>query len=133
MLKRHRSDGEHLYRNNNEGMTMKAMNEAAETDPFIAGRVQVFRYRTQEELYDLKNDPDCLKNLIDQPEYADQADRLRGELLDWMKRTADPLEPAFESRQSPERVKEVLEQVYGKPVKRAKKNPKRGRKAANGA
>jgi N-sulfoglucosamine sulfohydrolase len=115
------SDGTHVYRNNNEGMTMKAMNEAARTDPFIAGRVQVFRYRTPEELYDLKADPDCLKNLIDQPDYRGQADRLRSELLAWMRRTGDPLTPAFENRERPEQVKQVLEQVYGKPAKKAKR------------
>lgn len=113
------SDGEHVYHNNNEGMTMKAMNEAAKTDPFVAGRVQVFRYRTPEELYDLQNDPDCLKNLIDHPDYRKQADRLRGQLLVWMKQTGDPLTSAFENRDEPEKVKEVLEQVYGKPVKKS--------------
>lgn len=118
------ADGTHVYHNNNEGMTMRAMNEAAKTDPFIAGRVHVFRYRTPEELYDLKNDPDCLKNLIDDPDYRDRADRLRRELLVWMKQTGDPLTPAFENRGNPEKVKQVLEQVYGKPAKKVKRSRK---------
>ena len=120
------SDGTHVYHNNNEGLTMKAMNRAAKTDPFIAGRVQVFRYRAPEELYDLKADPDCLKNLIDDPAYRDRADRLRSELLAWMKRTGDPLTAAFENREDPENVKQVLERVYGKPVKKVKR-PRKGK------
>lgn len=115
------SNGEHVYHNNNEGMTMKAMNEAATTDPFIADRVRVFRYRALEELYDLEADPDCLKNLVDDPGYRGQADRLRSELLTWMKRTGDPLTPAFENRENPEQVKQVLEQVYGKPTEKGKR------------
>lgn len=127
------SDGKHYYRNNNEGLTMKAMNEAAATDPLIARRVQMFRYRAPEELYDLRSDPDCLENLIDQPEYRAEADRLRDELLKWMKRTSDPLLPAFENRQSPEQLKAVLEQVYGRPAKKAAKRRKRARKGKGGA
>ena len=122
------SDGKYWYRNNNEGMTMKAMNEAAGTDPFIAQRVEMFRYRVQEELYDLRSDPDCLENLIEQPEYRDQADRMQQELLQWMKRTADPLLPAFEHRQSPETVKAVLEKVYGPQTQERRKPRERTRK-----
>jgi N-sulfoglucosamine sulfohydrolase len=103
---------------------MKAMNEAAAADPFIAERVRMFRYRVPEELYDLQADPDCLANLINQPEYQEQADRLRDELLQWMKRTSDPLRPAFENRQSPDKLKAALGDVYGQQAPKAGKRPK---------
>ena len=92
------SDGKFVYRNNNEGLTMKAMVEAAKTDPRAAQRVRMFRYRTFEELYDLQNDPDCLTNLVDKPDRKDDLDRMRSELHAWMQRTHDPLLPAFENR-----------------------------------
>jgi len=123
------SDGEHFYRNNNEGMTMRAMSDAAGSDPFIASRVHVFRYRTVEELYDLETDPDCLENLIEQPEYREQADRLRNELAEWMQRTGDPLLPAFRDRYSSERVQAVLGKVYGQQAA-GKKEPRERKRAA---
>ncbi|UCG48335.1 MAG: sulfatase, partial [Phycisphaerales bacterium] len=61
------ADGKFWYRNNNEGLTMKAMVEAAGRRPDVAERVRMFRYRAAEELYDLENDPDCLKNLVGKP------------------------------------------------------------------
>jgi N-sulfoglucosamine sulfohydrolase len=107
------SDGQFVYRNNNEGLTMKAMVEAARTDLRVAERVRMFRYRTFEELYDLQNDPDCLNNLVDKPDRQGDLDHMRSELHAWMKRTHDPLLPAFENRTDPEKVKAVLTRVYG--------------------
>jgi N-sulfoglucosamine sulfohydrolase len=92
------SDGQHRYRNNNEGMTMKAMNEAAETDTAIAARVKVFRYRASEELYDLEKDPDCLRNLVDNPQHKEVHEQYRQRLRAWMVRTGDPLLAAFDHR-----------------------------------
>jgi N-sulfoglucosamine sulfohydrolase len=107
------SDGRHWYRNNNEGQTMRAMNRAAQTDPAIAERVRMFRYRVPEELYDLEKDPNCLVNLIDRPEYRAEAERMRGQLRQWMQQTGDPLLPVFENRHDRKKVKAVLERVYG--------------------
>jgi arylsulfatase A-like enzyme len=60
-----------------------------------SGRELFERYysdpRPEEELYDLKADPDEQTNLIDDAEYADVADRLRNEVDDWMTATDDPL------------------------------------------
>jgi arylsulfatase A-like enzyme len=47
------------------------------------------------ELYDLRNDPDETKNLIDSPEHRELRIKLRTELLDWFGRYgeagADPV------------------------------------------
>lgn len=107
------SDGTFWYRNNNEGLTMKAMVQAAQTDPAIAHRIRMFRYRRSEELYDLENDPDCLNNLVDLPAYHADLDRMRERLSRWMKRAKDPLLPAFEVRNEPQRLKTVLTELYG--------------------
>jgi len=107
------SDGQFFYRNANEGLTMKAMVEAAPTDAGIAERVRMFRYRDLEEFYDLQKDPDCLVNLIGKPQCQGDVDRLRGQLQAWMKQTRDPLLETFENRYSDEKRKAALTKVYG--------------------
>ena len=108
---------------------MKAMVEAAKTDTSIARRVNMFRYRAAEEFYDLTNDPDCLKNLADTPDYKSELGRMRTWLHDWMKKTHDPLTPAFENRNSPEKLKAALVDIYGdhytKPANRQRNTPRR--------
>lgn len=43
-----------------------------------------------DEFYDLEEDPHEMKNLIDDPGYAAERDRLHDALLDWMNETRDP-------------------------------------------
>lgn len=50
-----------------------------------------FRGRPAEELFDLREDPSERTNLAEDREYVDVRGRLRAELADWMRRTADPL------------------------------------------
>lgn len=107
------SDGKYWYRNNNEGRTMAAMNAAAKTDPAIKARVDLFRYRVPEEFYNLKTDPDCLHNLIDDPAHAEQIEQLRGRLADHMKRTNDPMLPALQNRHDREKVDAIMLKTYG--------------------
>jgi len=97
------SDGERVFKNESQqGRTMKAMREAAETDPVVAARVDLFLHRVTEELYDFRDDPDARTNLVDDPRYSDDLDRLRAELESWMERTADPALEAFRKRASSE-------------------------------
>ncbi|TWT82362.1 Arylsulfatase [Planctomycetes bacterium CA13] len=117
------SDGKYWYRNNNEGKTMEAMNEAAKTDPSIQARVDLFRYRVPEEFYDLKNDPNCLHNLIDEAGYAETLQTLQSKLVAHMKKTKDPMLSAFQSRNDRAKVDEVLEATYG-PRKMDRRKPK---------
>lgn len=107
------SDGKYWYRNNNEGLTMAAMNKAAATDPAIQARVDLFRYRVPEELYDLKRDPDCLHNLIDDPAYSETLKDLQSRLVKHMSDTKDPMLAAFENRDDRAKVDAVLVSTYG--------------------
>jgi N-sulfoglucosamine sulfohydrolase len=107
------SDGRHWYRNNNEGKTMQAMQEAARTDSQIAARIDLFRYRVPEELYDLENDPNCLFNLIDDPNYSDVLKQLQARMQDWMQETGDPLLEAFLHRTDRKVVDAVMRETYG--------------------
>ncbi len=136
------ADGDHWYRNNNEGLSMKAMEEAAKTDAAIAARVKVFRYRSVEELYDLKNDPDCLKNLANDPAHQRTLSHMQAQLKDWMAATEDPLLGAFDKRDDPKAMSDIMWKEYapygarkqsGKRTKaknRKKTGKKRGAKKA---
>lgn len=46
--------------------------------------------RPEEELFDVKKDPDCLDNLADRPEFAEVRKQLSGRLMDYLKSTSDP-------------------------------------------
>jgi N-sulfoglucosamine sulfohydrolase len=120
------SDGDYWYRNNNEGKTMAAMNEAAKTDETIAARVDLFRYRVPEEFYDLEEDPDCLVNLIDAPEHQDVIKSFQSRLLAQMKMTEDPMLKAYESKGDRTAIDEVIVATYG-PQKSTKPREKKGR------
>ena len=78
--------------------TYRRLATLAKTDPALAKRHDLYRYRVVEELYDVQDDPDCLRNLISQPKYAKQADALRDALAKWMNKTADPLLTVFQNR-----------------------------------
>jgi len=123
------SDGKHRYRNNNEGKTMAAMKEAAKTDPAIAVRVELFRYRVPEEFYDLEKDPNCLKNMIDNPEYSAKVEGMRKKLEGWMVDSNDPMLEAFRNKDDRAAVDKVLAATYKKKnAKPKKKNKKTYRK-----
>jgi N-sulfoglucosamine sulfohydrolase len=107
------SDGTYWYRNNNEGRTMAAMNEAAKTNHSIQARVDLFRYRVPEEFYDLTNDPDCLENLVNDPAHAATLQELQRELVVQMKKTNDPMLAAFHNRNDRAKVDEILVATYG--------------------
>jgi len=106
------SDGATKYRNNNEGLCMKGMEEAAKTDPAVAQRVKVFRYRTPEELYDLERDPDCLTNLAGSSEHQNVLRSYQKQLRDWMVATVDPLLATFDKRGDPKQMKAEMESSY---------------------
>jgi len=125
------SDGTFFYRNNNEGLSMKAMEQAAKTNPWIASRVALFRYRVPEEFYDLDKDPSALHNLIENPEYAGVISKMRNEMLAWMKHTGDPALVALENRKSPEALKQFMATDPLKPdagIKQGKKSGGKKRK-----
>jgi len=126
------SDGKHRYRNNNEGLSMRAMNEAAKTNPTIAARVALFRYRVPEEFYDLEKDPNCLHNLFKNPKYQNEVKAMQAKLQAWMKQTRDPMLDAFLHRNDRKRVDQILLKTYG-PLKVSKKRRKKKRKKISGS
>lgn len=91
------------------GLTWKAMREAAENDPEIAARVQLFEHRTPEEFFDFEKDPDALNNLIGSPEFAEVIAEMRAALAERMKATGDPALEAFLGRNDPAKLDAFME------------------------
>lgn len=110
------SDGKFAYKNNNEGMTMKAMEAAGEEDPAIQARVDMFRYRVPQEFYDLENDPGCTKNLIDSPKHQELIRAYQQRLRQWMVETNDHCISAFDAREDADQLAEEM-QRYPKLIK----------------
>ena len=103
------ADGKRVFKNESQsGRTMKAMRAAAGANREIAARVKLFLYRTVEEFYDFKKDPDALHNLIADPRYRSDLDKLRAALESWMERTGDPALEAFRNRGSPEALSKFM-------------------------
>jgi len=80
------------------GLTWRAMIQAAETDPEIAKRVELYKYRVPEEFYNFKEDPDGLNNLANDPAYADELNEFREKMLEMMKKYDDPAYEAYKDR-----------------------------------
>ncbi len=62
---------------------------AAETDPYARAVVRKYHYRPTVEFYDIIKDPGETTNLVNDPAYAPEVDRLGTALDDWMTRHGD--------------------------------------------
>ncbi len=93
------SDGKFEIRGDSMGgRTYKAMSEAAKTDTTLSKRMDLYKYRVKEELYDFENDPDALVNLIDESGLEDEKMYMKNLLYREMKRSRDPLADEFKER-----------------------------------
>jgi N-sulfoglucosamine sulfohydrolase len=88
------SDGQRKFATATTGtMTYRQMVKRAEKETYVAERLQLFDHRVLEELYDIKNDPDCLVNLIDSPEHRSVLLHLRALLTKELTVMGDPVAP----------------------------------------
>ena len=112
--------------------TYRRMKEMATKDAQIAARLKLADYRVPEEFYDVSRDPDCVKNLIDDPARREDIDRLRDELEAWMKRTGDPLLESFQKRDDASVREAYVQKLEKESSERRGGNPRgrRGRRAA---
>ena len=110
------SDGKFSYKNNNEGLTFKAMQAKGKTDPEVQARVDMFRHRVVEEFYDLKADPGCTKNLIDSPEHTELVAAYQKHLRAWMVESGDHNIKAFDVRNDPAKLAQAVRD-YPKMIK----------------
>jgi len=90
------SNGERSFKNESQhGYSWKAMKEYAQTDSLVNERVKLFSNRVVEEFYDFENDPDALHNLIDDPTYQNEIEKMRETMKVYLKNTNDPILNAF--------------------------------------
>jgi N-sulfoglucosamine sulfohydrolase len=93
------ADGQEVFRNESQGgLTFNAMTAAAAANPEIAERVRFFLYRCPEELYDLRRDPQGLRNLAGDRRQAGILKKMRAQLGHWMSEKADPIRATFEKK-----------------------------------
>ena len=90
------SDGKKAFRvEAMSGLSYRALAAAAQTDPRIKARVDQYITGTPLSFFNLENDPDERKNLIDDPQSRPEIERLQALLLAHMERTDDPQLEAF--------------------------------------
>lgn len=78
--------------------TYRRMAKLAESNPELAARNDLYRHRVVEELYDVQNDPDCLRNLADNSAYENNLKNLVAMLDSDLAETGDPILEAFRAR-----------------------------------
>ena len=118
------SDGKRRFRRLG-GAAFRGMQQAAKTDPALAGRIRHLVYRTVEEFYDLRSDPNCLVNLLKDDrggkapgdKLPERIDRLRGRLREWMVRVKDPALDAFDNRHRPEALEKFMQTYRARAAK----------------
>ncbi len=77
------------------GLSYRALADAAQKDPRIKARVDQYITGTPLSFFNLENDPDERKNLIDDPQSRPEIERLQALLLTHMERTDDPQLEAY--------------------------------------
>jgi N-sulfoglucosamine sulfohydrolase len=97
------SNGERIMATATTGTpTYRRLAELAGADRTLAERHHLYQYRVVEELYDVQDDPDCLKNLIDDPTVKLELAGLRTALEAWMVKTGDHALEAMRQRHDPD-------------------------------
>lgn len=72
-------------------LSWEDIRNSTDSETMIGGRkLKDYFFRAPEELYDLDNDPNELRNLVSIPEHAEALEILRSRLEKWQRRTEDP-------------------------------------------
>jgi N-sulfoglucosamine sulfohydrolase len=124
------SNGERVFATATNGtVTCKRMIALAEEDEEMNQRLELYRFRVPQELYQVKRDPDCLENLIDYSSKSKEKRRLQKLLEDWMVRTGDPILECFQKRDDPEFVEAYVQKLEAEANARrkAEKPPKKAK------
>jgi N-sulfoglucosamine sulfohydrolase len=100
--------------------TYSRMLELAKDDEALAARLDLLKYRVVEEFYDIKDDPDCLVNLIDDPLYKKDIEKFRAILQEWMRETHDHALDAFLNRTDPKALASYMSEQELSTSKRRK-------------
>ena len=118
------SNGERVFATATNGtVTCKRMIELAKTDEKMAARLDLYRHRVPEELYQVDEDPDCLVNLIEHPDHQEELKKLRSILTKWMVQSEDPLIDPFRKREDAAYVEAYVQRLENESAaRRSNKN-----------
>lgn len=111
-------------------MTYRRMKVLAAENSFLKERHDLYQHRVPEELYDVVNDPECLHNLIDIPEFQDTLHELEAQLQNWLKQTNDPLLEVFVKREDDQFREEYVQKVEQEALERRNGKRQRGEREA---
>ena len=93
------SNGERVFATATSGtQTYKRMKALAESNAAMAARHELYQHRVPEEFYDVTADPDCLYNLIDDPDHQEALKQHRQWLDDTLVQSNDPVLDVFRHR-----------------------------------
>ena len=121
------SDGQRKFATATTGtMTYRQMVKRAEKETYVSERLELFDHRVLHELYDVKNDPDCLVNLIASEDASAKLKELRAKLKKELQRIKDPTAPLMDSLNDTDLIGEYMAKedrwtVEYKEAKQAKK------------
>ena len=116
------SNGDRVFATATTGtVTFRRMAALASSDKKLAARLDLYKHRVPEELYDVANDPDCLRNLIEDPKHQAALPALHAELETWMKRTKDPILEVFQKRGNANFRETYVQKVEKEALERRKK------------
>ncbi len=108
---------------------MMAMGRAE--DSYVQERVDLMKYRVPEELFDVKTDPDCLHNLIDEPKHAEGLADLRERMEQFMVESGDPILEVFRKRNDATARKTYVDKKQAEADERRKQRRGGKQNAAN--
>ena len=115
------SNGKRVFATATNGTdTCKRMIELAKNDKAMNERLNLYRYRVPQELYQVKRDPDCLQNLISSSNNQEVKNKLQKLLEEWMVKTGDPILECFRNREDPAFVEAYVQKLESESEARRK-------------
>ena len=115
------SNGKRVFATATNGTdTCKRMIELAKNDKAMHERLNLYRYRVPQELYQVKRDPDCLQNLIGSSNNQEVKNKLQKLLEEWMVKTGDPILECFRKREDPAFVEAYVQKLESESEARRK-------------
>ena len=120
------SNGERIFATaTTSTVTYRRMVDLASSDESLSARLNLYKHRVPEELYDVTKDPDCLVNLINHKEYQNELHVLRTNLQAWMIKTKDtPMLEVFKKRENREFSEAYVQKLEKESAARRNNKPK---------
>ena len=110
------SNGKRTFRRLGGG-AFQGMQRLATTDEGAAERIRYLRFRRTEELYDLRTDPHCLNNCLNEEENQETLNALQHALRGWMVQVGDPALTAFDNREEPAALERFMREYAARAAK----------------